>query len=900
MLRRTSIVEATIVLILLLVGNSLPAAEYSIRVDPLMLELPTRPVAAWLDGEKSQTLEIPRDGKKHSVAFVTHSGKFYGAWLRVAEGSSTGTSPRFEFGGADVQSEAFIHRRLLRPASRVKVIGDVVLVWDQLGIQMLNAFDFSPLRRNIDSSKIVVAPNPATCFLEWSLMPSGSGVGQSAIFRQTAFSESALQFIPGSEWFSAPSAIPADSNPSGSCVAIAPGPTLFNFEGHSETRRIKIGSPREALKRASWTSTVISSTEAIAKSVDSKTVYGVSMAEGGIGWNLSTDSRVEKLLGCGDVFVLSLANKSLMAIRGTDGLVLWRLKLSSRIRGELVCSNSKVYYLEGNLLASVEAASGKVYAVDLKVRGLGNAKSLRALETGDLLIQSGSNNFLLLDAEHLLPLVAATSVGVIKDASAGNGLLFILNDEAELFSFAVRGSRKVKFSFIGTVFDRDVQLLPNNWLVDGEVGAGGHAPLNSCVEKRSEAQISSGRNVFVVPSGTLEIKVGPSDSYIWMDGRFIASKSPVRIEIQDGEHRIVAAHPDRRSSSVLVEAGGSNVNDVKIELSSFREGTLGIYPNERGAKIFMDGELKGLSPLSGPIYTLDAHRIVNLDVRKLGYETYSHQLQLIEGDLAVSPDLKFALLPAEIVFLARPEESTILGWPNESILKGTTVGQPIRTRGSTEAAFLMELSVPLARFDFFVRGIVSDSLLEGTGGFRYELSRDPRRSSLMIGMVYSVQSGFPESGADCPPRGFGPAFNCPIPLEAIEHPIENVKINATDRSFGGVQLRYRPGARWIFTVEHATPLTARLHGVALEDAAGSLAESGRFYRYEVEGGQRTSLAIRYFIPGFRHLDKHDFAFSLMAGYSETEIDFGVAQERSSGVFWGLGLSFFEGSRNVRQ
>jgi len=140
-------------------------------------------------------------------------------------------------------------------------------------------------------------------------------------------------------------------------------------------------------------------------------------------------------------------------------------------------------------------------------------------------------------------------------------------------------------------------------------------------------------NVMLTPipqNPTVEFTSSPSGAQVFLDGVYIGN-TPVQVETSSGYHEykmLLAGYNMKEGSFNIAEGESKSINVVLIPVSS--EGWLTITSEPDGAMVFINGELKGVTPLSNYEVTPGIYEIVIL---KPGYKVFVKTVTVNPGEV---------------------------------------------------------------------------------------------------------------------------------------------------------------------------------------------------------------------------------------------------------------------------
>lgn len=126
---------------------------------------------------------------------------------------------------------------------------------------------------------------------------------------------------------------------------------------------------------------------------------------------------------------------------------------------------------------------------------------------------------------------------------------------------------------------------------------------------------------------TVTLVITPPDAHVSIDGQNIAGAGTRAINLNVGEHRIIAEAPlYRRLETVVAFAGGARRVDLTLEADM---GHLRLTADDPEATIIIDGVPRGAGVFDGDLPAGTTHRV---QLQKAGFETSELQLVLSRGE----------------------------------------------------------------------------------------------------------------------------------------------------------------------------------------------------------------------------------------------------------------------------
>ena len=117
-------------------------------------------------------------------------------------------------------------------------------------------------------------------------------------------------------------------------------------------------------------------------------------------------------------------------------------------------------------------------------------------------------------------------------------------------------------------------------------------------------------------NGSIAITSIPSGAEVYIDGQLIGIAPAVFPEILPGNHQVTLSSKGYDDWSHIVSVGSGRMSAINAELVATKEitGSLAVITDPPGAEIFIDGDFKGVSPVTIPgLSTRYAHGFVNTE-----------------------------------------------------------------------------------------------------------------------------------------------------------------------------------------------------------------------------------------------------------------------------------------------
>ena len=114
------------------------------------------------------------------------------------------------------------------------------------------------------------------------------------------------------------------------------------------------------------------------------------------------------------------------------------------------------------------------------------------------------------------------------------------------------------------------------------------------------------------PNGSIAITSIPSGAEVYIDGWQSGIAPTIISEILPGNHQVTLAFRGYDNWSHIVSVGSGRMSAINAELVATKEitGSLAIITNPQGAEIFIDGDFKGVSPITIPGLSSGTHLVL--------------------------------------------------------------------------------------------------------------------------------------------------------------------------------------------------------------------------------------------------------------------------------------------------
>jgi len=233
------------------------------------------------------------------------------------------------------------------------------------------------------------------------------------------------------------------------------------------------------------------------------------------------------------------------------------------------------------------------------------------------------------------------------------------NEKIELTKRASETSREVQFNsfeLVDTYSDQNKNDKYNVWIqykypvseIEKE-----KAHLSSLVEKKEVINFQDASVTQIgVASQPFEIVTEPAGAKVLLDGQLLLVRTPLKINIENGEHSIQIDHANYKTISQKIIALESKTKrlDYKLEPSY---GSINIRTEPSGAMVFIDGKPMGESPLSN-IPILSGKEVI-IQIKHSEADTYSQTINLGKDETR-SINQILPLKPAKLNITTDPTE----------------------------------------------------------------------------------------------------------------------------------------------------------------------------------------------------------------------------------------------------
>lgn len=185
-------------------------------------------------------------------------------------------------------------------------------------------------------------------------------------------------------------------------------------------------------------------------------------------------------------------------------------------------------------------------------------------------------------------------------------------------------------------------------------------------------------------TATLVADSRPQGADVYLDGR-LQGRTPLTLSVNPGRHEVEFRLAGYQSYRVTVNPKpGERVQVFAQLVPEVRQGTLAVTSNPSGAEVYLDGALRGRTPLS---LSLPEGRY-GVELRLAGYEPYRATVQVRRGE-TTRLDVRLTPLPRTGTLLL---ESSPTG--AEAYVNGTLRGRTPLRLALDEGTYRVELRAP--------------------------------------------------------------------------------------------------------------------------------------------------------------------------------------------------------------
>jgi hypothetical protein len=114
------------------------------------------------------------------------------------------------------------------------------------------------------------------------------------------------------------------------------------------------------------------------------------------------------------------------------------------------------------------------------------------------------------------------------------------------------------------------------------------------------------------PNGSIAITSIPSGAEVYIDGRQSGIAPTIISEILPGNHQVTLSSRGYDTWSSVVSVGSGRMSAINAELAATKEitGSLAVITDPAGAELFIDGDFKGVSPVTIPGLSIGTHTVL--------------------------------------------------------------------------------------------------------------------------------------------------------------------------------------------------------------------------------------------------------------------------------------------------
>jgi hypothetical protein len=153
------------------------------------------------------------------------------------------------------------------------------------------------------------------------------------------------------------------------------------------------------------------------------------------------------------------------------------------------------------------------------------------------------------------------------------------------------------------------------------------------------------------PNGSIAITSIPSGAEVFIDGQLTGIAPAVFPEILPGNHQVTISAKGYDNWSHIVSVGSGRMSAINAELVAAKEitGSLAVITDPAGAEIFVDGDFKGVSPVTLTELSTGTHTVL-LTLKE--YANTTANISITAGQTKkVSSELKKVYKPTAVDLL---------------------------------------------------------------------------------------------------------------------------------------------------------------------------------------------------------------------------------------------------------
>lgn len=132
-------------------------------------------------------------------------------------------------------------------------------------------------------------------------------------------------------------------------------------------------------------------------------------------------------------------------------------------------------------------------------------------------------------------------------------------------------------------------------------------------------------------AGTVSFNSNPSGAAIWLDGSWVNRNTPLKTTLPEGYHyvRFYKSGYQTFETQFYLNAGGYHEINANLTPIAPQYGKLTINSQPSNSTVYLDGQMKGNSPITLNNITPGNHKI---EIKQTGYETFTQQIQINSGE----------------------------------------------------------------------------------------------------------------------------------------------------------------------------------------------------------------------------------------------------------------------------
>jgi hypothetical protein len=178
--------------------------------------------------------------------------------------------------------------------------------------------------------------------------------------------------------------------------------------------------------------------------------------------------------------------------------------------------------------------------------------------------------------------------------------------------------------------------------------------LAGCTSEKSNTNVVNNENL---KTGVLKITSNPSGAKILVNNEF-KGITPLDLTLKEGMYNIKIIKDNYEDYTTSITIKADNTETINAELKEIiKTGTLTIDSEPSGVNIYIDGEYKGVTPLTTTL-EVGSH-IINIS--KEGYENYTQTITITDGATKViTPKLKKIITNGTLYITSNPSNAKII------------------------------------------------------------------------------------------------------------------------------------------------------------------------------------------------------------------------------------------------